>query len=66
MNMGPLTRARHRVSVSFRTTCPVCGVDQDGYRCRHDRSFVADVAVDEVRRNALDLYEEQRLITGSA
>lgn len=28
INAGPLTRSRHRVGVSFRTTCPDCGADQ--------------------------------------
>lgn len=53
---GPLTRARHRVGVSFRSVCPVCGQDQGAGRCPHDPSFVADVPVDEVLFHALDLY----------
>ncbi len=55
INAGPLTRSRHRVGVSFRTSCPVCAADQAGGRCPHDVSFVADVPVEDVRREALDL-----------
>lgn len=55
IHAGPLTRGRHRVGVSFRTGCPVCGRDQGLGRCPHDVSFVADVPVDDVRREALDL-----------
>jgi ADP-heptose:LPS heptosyltransferase len=56
INAGPLTRTRHRVAVSFRTLCPVCGMDQGRGRCEHDVSFVADVQPDDVLRPALDLY----------
>jgi ADP-heptose:LPS heptosyltransferase len=60
INAGPLLRARHRVAVSFRNTCPVCGIDQaalGSQRCPHDDSFVADVTVDEVLGHATDLLE---------
>jgi hypothetical protein len=60
INAGPLLRARHRVAVSFRNTCPVCGVDQaalGSQRCPHDDSFVADVTVDEVLGHAADLLD---------
>jgi ADP-heptose:LPS heptosyltransferase len=59
LTAGPLTRARHRVSVSFRTTCPQCGADQTAGRCAHDPSFVVDVPVDDVLAGALDLYEAE-------
>jgi ADP-heptose:LPS heptosyltransferase len=58
INAGPLLRARHRVGVSFRATCPVCGIDQTqlhAQRCPHDDSFVADVPVEEVLGHATDL-----------
>ena len=58
INSGPLLRARHRVAVSFRTDCPVCGADQSSVgtqRCSHSDSFVADVTVDEVLAHATDL-----------
>ena len=60
INAGPLLRGRHRVAVSFRITCPVCGADQSASgagRCPHDASFVADVTVDEVLGHATDLLE---------
>jgi ADP-heptose:LPS heptosyltransferase len=59
INAGPLTRARHRVGVSFRTACPACGADQGVARCPHDPSFVADVTVDEVLGFAQELYEAE-------
>jgi ADP-heptose:LPS heptosyltransferase len=58
INAGPLTRRRHRVAVSFRSACPVCGLDQGHGRCEHDPSFVADVPVEEVLGYALDLFDE--------
>jgi len=60
INAGPLLRARHRVGVSFRQSCPVCRVEQASIgttRCPHDDSFVADVTVDEVLGHARDLLE---------
>lgn len=59
LTAGPLTRARHRVGVSFRTACPQCGADQNAGRCAHDPSFVADVPADEVLAGALDLYDAE-------
>jgi ADP-heptose:LPS heptosyltransferase len=56
INAGPLTRTRHRPAVSWRLDCPVCGTNCVTGSCRHDASFVADVAVDEVRASALDLW----------
>jgi ADP-heptose:LPS heptosyltransferase len=55
LNAGPLTRRRHRVAVSARTDCEVCGADQSRSRCGHDRSLVADVPLETVRAAALDL-----------
>src|SRR3954471_16524514 len=60
INAGPLLRARHRVAVSFRNSCPVCGRDQaalGAQRCPHDESFVADVTIDEVLGHAADLLD---------
>jgi ADP-heptose:LPS heptosyltransferase len=59
INAGPLTRTRHRVSVSFRTACPECGADQGAGRCPHNPSFVADVPVEEVAAFAVELYESE-------
>jgi ADP-heptose:LPS heptosyltransferase len=54
---GPLHRARHRAPTSWRLHCPVCGADglQEDCRSSHEASFVADVTVDEVLAEALDL-----------
>ncbi|SNS05803.1 ADP-heptose:LPS heptosyltransferase [Geodermatophilus saharensis] len=58
LNAGPLSRRRHRVAVSTRTDCPVCGVDQSRSRCGHDRSLVAGVPVRAVLAAARDLLED--------
>ncbi len=58
LNAGPLSRRRHRVAVSTRTDCPVCGTDQSRSRCGHDRSLVAGVPVEPVRAAALDLLTD--------
>lgn len=63
INAGPFTRARHRPHLSWRLTCPVCGVscvegenaDQGG--CAHRDSFVADVPATAVAADALALLE---------
>ncbi|WP_022882865.1 glycosyltransferase family 9 protein [Gryllotalpicola ginsengisoli] len=60
INAGPLSRAEHRLHVSWQTTCPVCGRDQShvGWtspRCEHDVSFVAEVEVDDVLADAREL-----------
>jgi ADP-heptose:LPS heptosyltransferase len=54
---GPLYRARHRAPTSWRLHCPVCGANglQEDCRTRHEASLVADVTVDEVLAEALDL-----------
>jgi ADP-heptose:LPS heptosyltransferase len=54
---GPLYRARHRTPTSWRLHCPVCGANglQEDCRSSHEASFVADVTVDEVLAEALDL-----------
>ncbi len=62
INAGPLTRASHRVQLSWTTHCPVCGRDatQVGWtapRCEHDESFVADVSVDAVYDDVRALLE---------
>ena len=48
----------HLMNVRFGGTemhCPECGVDCTRGRCEHRNSFVADVPVEEVRDQALDL-----------
>lgn len=55
---GPLNRARHRAPTSWRLHCPACGANALEEDCRpsHEASFVADVTVDEVLAEALDLF----------
>lgn len=55
---APLCQAKHLAAVSLRTCCPVCGVENLTARCRHDASFVADVALDEVAALAITLLRE--------
>jgi ADP-heptose:LPS heptosyltransferase len=54
---GPLYRARHRAPTSWQLHCPTCGANglQEDCRPDHQASFVADVTVDEVLAEALDL-----------
>jgi ADP-heptose:LPS heptosyltransferase len=54
---GPLYRARHRAPTSWRLHCPLCGAHglQQDCRTRHEASLVADISVDEVLAEALDL-----------
>jgi len=60
-NIGPLQRARHRAPTAWRLACPVCGADglREDCRSRHGASFVADVTVDEVLADALDLFQAE-------
>jgi ADP-heptose:LPS heptosyltransferase len=59
INVGPLTRALHRPLISWQLRCPECGVDcvESTERCPHNPSFVANVPVDAVRAEALDLLK---------
>lgn len=54
---GSLTRTRHRPVSSWRLECPVCGVSCVEGTCDHRESFVADVPVEEVLAQALDLLD---------
>jgi ADP-heptose:LPS heptosyltransferase len=58
---GPLFRARHRAPTSWRLHCPDCGANGLAEDCRssHEASFVADVTVDEVLAEALDLLASE-------
>jgi hypothetical protein len=56
VNCAPLTRARHRPFVSWRLTCPVCGIDCTRGMCEHRASFVADVPAGEVVEAALEPF----------
>ena len=55
LNAGELTRTRHRPVLSWRLECPVCGLNCLEGECSHGDSFVADVPVEEVTAQALDL-----------
>ncbi len=64
INAGPATRSRHRPVLSWTVHCPCCGADctrdlypsrPGGPACGHRPSFVADVQVDEIVDEALDL-----------
>ena len=57
---GSLFRTRHRYALSTRIACPMCGKPNVDERCAHDASFVADVAVDDVLAQALDLLADAR------
>jgi ADP-heptose:LPS heptosyltransferase len=54
---GPLYRARHRAPTAWRLHCPVCGANGLHQDCRstHHAPLVADVTVEEVLAEALDL-----------
>ena len=59
VNVGPLTRARHRVLTSWRLDCPVCGRNCMRDDCDHRVSFVAGISPDEVLAEAVDLLGSQ-------
>lgn len=56
INAGPMTRLRHRPLVSWRLTCPICGIDRSQIACDHRASFVAGIPTEEVIAEALDLF----------
>lgn len=63
-NSGPLARARHRHASSVRMECPECGQNCWNVQCGHTASFVADIAVETVRAQALSLFtSEMRSLT---
>lgn len=56
INGAPLERERHRPLLSWTVRCPDCGADaMRSERCPHNPSFVTDVPVGEVVREAVDL-----------
>jgi ADP-heptose:LPS heptosyltransferase len=72
INGAALERTRHRPLISWTIQCPECGVDctRDRYparvgaarrpACRHAVSFIADIPVDEVVEESLDLLAAHR------
>ena len=56
VDVAPLFRARNRAVVSWRSRCAECGTDAvTEPPCTHDVSVLADVEVDEVLAEAVDL-----------
>lgn len=60
VNASPLTRTRHRLFVSWRLDCPVCGEDRSRDSCRHQESFVAGIPVEDMAAAALELLARRR------
>jgi ADP-heptose:LPS heptosyltransferase len=58
INAGPATRTRHRPHISWRVTCPACGVGATAPRCVHDESWVDAIATDAVVASVEQLLEE--------
>ncbi|MBA3946822.1 MAG: glycosyltransferase family 9 protein [Herpetosiphonaceae bacterium] len=52
---APPTRTRHRLAISWRIHCPICGHECTTTQCEHRPSFVAEVPIEEVLQPALDL-----------
>jgi ADP-heptose:LPS heptosyltransferase len=59
INGGAPYRGRTRLAISWRLDCPICAVNCMRGQCDHSASFVDDVPVDEVMREALDLISER-------
>lgn len=65
VNWPPLTRENQRPLASWKIICPKCGqncavgypFDKRNDNCLHDVSFVNEVSVKEVMKNALELLE---------
>jgi ADP-heptose:LPS heptosyltransferase len=55
-SFGPLSTSRHRVAVSWRMHCVLCGRHCMQDDCDHVESLVDDVTVDAVREMAEALY----------
>jgi ADP-heptose:LPS heptosyltransferase len=66
VNAAPLGRARHRPVTSFRTACPVCGMENVTERCAHEASFVEDVRIGDVLDAALALLGDADHATASS
>jgi len=53
---GPIGPAdHHRAVLGWAVNCPDCGVLVVDHACPHESSIVADIELDEVRSNALEL-----------
>jgi ADP-heptose:LPS heptosyltransferase len=63
VNAAPLSRGRHRIQISWTTHCPECGMDATmvgwtAERCEHDPSFVADVRIEAVYEDVVQLLSD--------
>ncbi len=61
---GILTRSYHHPVISWRLTCPICGIDRSCRSCDHHPSFVADIPTGEVITAALDLFYSSSSVQG--
>ncbi|MDQ0260996.1 ADP-heptose:LPS heptosyltransferase [Sinomonas atrocyanea] len=62
VNAGPRQRRMHRVQISWRQLCPVCGADGTdpfGRSCDHSEPWVSDVPVEGVLADARALLAGQ-------
>ena len=71
INGAVVTRARYRAIPSWTINCPECGADctrdlyparTGGTACRHSPSFVADISVEEVIAETLELLRPQAAV----
>nr|WP_232530703.1 glycosyltransferase family 9 protein [Microlunatus antarcticus] len=63
INAAPVARRRHRVLPGWVLHCPRCGAplaQGDDRRCDHQESWVADVGVEPVLADVLDLLDTPR------
>jgi ADP-heptose:LPS heptosyltransferase len=63
INAAPVARRRHRAHPGWILHCPRCGAplaQGDELRCDHEESWVADVTVDAVLADVLELLETPR------
>ena len=61
INAAPVARRRHRVHPGWTMRCPRCGAPLaagDELRCDHQESWVADVGVDAVLTDVLELLAD--------
>lgn len=54
---GPLSARLHRVGVSYRIHCPVCGASCIGSQCAHRASFIDDIPVQQVIAMAMEQFD---------
>lgn len=59
INSGPLNRAKHRIAVSWRMNCPICGTNLSSMRCSHISSYTEDITTVEVLSSALELLAQE-------